>query len=121
MSPITLRRNAVKELKNIKKHATGEELGRLLTMLDKLNPLNGFLCIYGLLTGNCYSERTEELIILCSIKSYINNLKTSILDVKPVFLLKEDAISNRKFSCLEYFITKQELETNQKFILKYLS
>ncbi len=59
-------KDVVAELKNIKKHATFEEIENL----DFLNfkPSNTEGCIYGQMTGHCRSKRAKELIVLCCNK-----------------------------------------------------
>lgn len=47
------------ELDNIKAKATKEEIGRL--NLESFNPNSPTKCIYGLMTGECFSNRAKEL------------------------------------------------------------
>lgn len=58
----------IKEATNLKKHATSAELNKL--NFDELNGNNKFRCVYGLMTGNCLSERSLELIRKCATKVY---------------------------------------------------
>lgn len=62
-----------RELTNIKKYATEEELGQL--DFNTLDPYIFYGCIYGQMAKNCYSERAKELISLCC------NTKTSFSNV----------------------------------------
>lgn len=64
--------NLVKtEAENLKIHATEKELSRLI--FEEITPHKRTKCIYGQLTGNCISERAEELIIKCCTKVYKSN------------------------------------------------
>lgn len=51
------------EAENLKIHATPEELNKL--DIDELNDSSTQRCVYGLLTGDCFSGRSEELIQKC--------------------------------------------------------
>lgn len=59
--------NVLKEIINLKKYATQEELDNL--NINKLIPDLNDNCIYGQLTGNCFSERATRLIIKCCTSS----------------------------------------------------
>lgn len=65
---VTMIGEVKKEAANLKKHATKEELSLLdLTTFNAVNPSH---CIYGQMTRHCYSERANELIVLCCEKIY---------------------------------------------------
>jgi hypothetical protein len=49
-------------------HATEEEKGRL--DLETLDPGHYELCVYGQMTGDCYSERALELLRLCGVPDH---------------------------------------------------
>ena len=49
------------EAANLKKYATKEELDNL--DFNTFNPSSSNLCIYGQMTGRCWSRRSHELII----------------------------------------------------------
>jgi len=48
-----------KELKYLRTHATKTEINRL--KIEKLRPTDSSACIYGLMTGDCQSNRAAEL------------------------------------------------------------
>jgi|GEM_PF-1640369 len=52
-----------KEARMLKQSATEEELSRL--SLNDLQPDFGGYCIYGQMTGSCFSMRASELIFKC--------------------------------------------------------
>lgn len=58
-------KEVIKEVKTIKKKATKEELANL--DINKFNPDNVYLCIYGMLTGDCNSFRARELYQKCLV------------------------------------------------------
>lgn len=64
----TLIRLATREADKIKIHATPEQINRL----DKLNadPNKKEECIYGQMTGNCYSIAATQLIVACCNRVY---------------------------------------------------
>jgi hypothetical protein len=64
----TLYNLTVIEATNLKANATPEELAKL--DFSTLNVDTQDKCIYGQMTGKCYSERATELIILCATEVY---------------------------------------------------
>lgn len=64
---------ATVEAKNLKKHATQEELNEL--NLENVDPDRPTKCIYGLMTDDCYSDRAAELIQKCCTKVYKSELR----------------------------------------------
>lgn len=78
---------AMEEAYMLKQHATKEEIGSL--RIDRFDPDNYEECIYGQITGNCYSVRALELIKECCTKVYEpkdrteNLLTNSVLNGKP--------------------------------------
>jgi hypothetical protein len=73
MTKETFLKEVRKEINAIKINATQEELDRL--DFDEFDSSLPFACIYGLLTGNCYSERSIELFDKVFDSVYKNNLK----------------------------------------------
>lgn len=76
----------IEEATNLKKYATKEELNKL--NYETLNGGSVVNCIYGQMTDNCLSQRSQNLIIKCCKKVYKivnenNRIKTSILNGKP--------------------------------------
>lgn len=51
------------EAKNLRKHATSEELQKL--DINTLYGFSGLHCVYGQITGACTSKRADELISKC--------------------------------------------------------
>lgn len=77
----TLAELVVKEAKNIRKHATKKEIGNL--ELKRLDPNSINDCIYGQMTGHCYSQRANELILVCAERVYIPiNYNSTIIDTR---------------------------------------
>ncbi len=60
-----LKRQVLREANNLKKYATKEELQRL--NIELLVPKFQTACIYGQMTGDCYSPRASELIHKCAV------------------------------------------------------
>ncbi|MCB1711875.1 MAG: hypothetical protein KDH96_05190 [Candidatus Riesia sp.] len=52
--------SVAQEIEGIKNTATKEELERL--DISRFNPENASRCIYGLITGDCLSERAKEIM-----------------------------------------------------------
>jgi hypothetical protein len=73
-----LKEDVRKEAEALRIHATKEERGRLNT--KQLDPENIHKCIYGLMTGNCNSERSAELIQQCTCRYVADSDLTSIRD-----------------------------------------
>src|ERR1044072_4459641 len=59
-----------KEAEALKVHATKEELNKL--RFESLFPGFADACIYGLMTGNCFSNRAAELIYSCAVRYFEN-------------------------------------------------
>lgn len=56
-------KDVAKEAKNIKKHATREEIDNL--SIERLYGRSPTRCIYGMLTGHCRLSRAIDLINMC--------------------------------------------------------
>ncbi len=69
---ITIQELVKKEASKLKEHATPEELARL--NFEHLNPNSPRSCIYGQMTGNCYSPRANELVLKCAERVYVSNV-----------------------------------------------
>jgi hypothetical protein len=67
-----------KEAEALKIHATKEERGSLSNEL--LNPYSHDRCIYGLMCGDCYSDRAEFLKITCA-KKFVSDTNISAAKV----------------------------------------
>jgi hypothetical protein len=66
------------EAKNLLKHATQAERDNL--DFENFKPKHSGNCIYGQMTGTCFSERAEELIKKCATQVYDANSKTAEMD-----------------------------------------
>lgn len=60
-----LKEAALKEAQLIKKHATPEQLNNLQYRM--LSPIDSELCVYGLMTRDCFSKEALVLIRKCAI------------------------------------------------------
>src|SRR5688500_3157974 len=67
-----LKEDVRKEAEALRVHATKEERARL--NLEDMRPTNISSCYYGLMTGNCYSQRAAELIHSCCISYFKNEI-----------------------------------------------
>lgn len=114
-----------REAKNLRKFAISKELQKL--EIDELNSTDGTQCIYGQMTGDCFSARASELIEQCCERVYSsnktirgeidNNVANSPLNGKP-----KDRSSY--FSPIEVFIANNSIKDtddwhDEKFILGY--
>lgn len=64
-----LKEDVRKEAEALRVHATKEERERL--DIKHLDPNHVSLCVYGLTTGSCESDRAIELISLCAPTMYM--------------------------------------------------
>ena len=111
----------IDEAKNLKKFATLEELAKL--NIENFNPQASRNCIYGQMTGICYSSRATTLIKTCAKRVYRpgndNNdtLTTAKINGSP----KKYSIENRYgddlfWSPIEVSIARASSEMNTKLI-----
>ena len=68
----------IDEAKNLRKHTTVEEKEKL--DFGNLDASLSDNCIYGQLTGNCFSDRASELIMKCAKRVYINKESEGLAD-----------------------------------------
>ncbi len=113
-----------KEAKNLRKLATPEELNQL--NFDVLNPQSEYRCVYGLMTGHCFSDRANLLISECAPRVYIHTPEAesdnSILAKKLNGKLKEPRKEMIHWSPIETFIYKlknQKSGANERLV-KYI-
>ncbi len=64
----TLKEQVKLEAAALKQHATPSELANL--DFNRFNANRTSQCIYGQMTGNCYSNRANELIVQCAQRVY---------------------------------------------------
>jgi hypothetical protein len=114
-----LKEDVRKEAEALKIHATKEERERL--DFSNLRPANGKHCIYGQMTGNCYSLRAAELIKI-STPVYVNKIHevsdNGIFGIKLLDIAEQDPffIKNRtnnsgmgsRYSAIEAYILLPE-------------
>lgn len=128
--------NLVKqEAKNLKKNATQAELGKL--SFSTLKDREGYAssCIYGQLTGNCFSGRAGELIFNSCIRVYTNDqslnnepnkdcLTNAPINGKPEVIRNGCANGSEAeyFSPIEVFISQDVNKSNgnNEKLIKYL-
>lgn len=119
----SIKERLVKEVKHealyLKKFATKEELSRLKKSL--LDPTDQHRCIYGMMTQDCFSERSLELMKLCT-SPFSSILKKDIV-YSPVpttycAIPSEDAYDGRDwaFSPIEVFIWQNNERANNRLI-----
>lgn len=94
-----LKEDVRKEAEALRVHATKEERGRL--DLKRMDPNSPIRCYYGLMTGECDSERATELIKKCA-SVYINN-DSSFGNMTPV-----EEFRYYYWSPVEWYITYPE-------------
>lgn len=63
--------DVAKEAVALKKNATKVELGKL--EIEELDPNNRHECIFGQITGDCFSARASELIHKCCKRYFLSN------------------------------------------------
>lgn len=108
----TLLQLVKKEANSLLKKATRDELQKL--NFSKLNPNDQTSCIYGQMTGNCFSRRASVLIYNCTEKSYIQTygiLESATLNGKPN-LSRNQFKTGQHYSPIEVFISQKNNRTN---------
>jgi len=98
------------ELVAIKKHATEPEWDTLRDGVDKLDGGQLENCIYGKMTGFCFSQRAYELVEKCSGGVFFNLLQDDAITVE----IQGDGLI-RNFTPLERILL-HKLEVVQKWI-----
>lgn len=106
-----LKKLVVKEVLNLRKYATKKEIEKL--DLNTLNPEKSNFCIYGQMTGSCFSERAYTLLNKCT-EPYSTYL--SIMDNKSTE--KKFYDSSRDWSPLEFYIFQPG--ANIKLLIKLI-
>lgn len=103
-----------KEAKKLREFATKDELNKLdFIILDSTSTEN---CIYGQMTGSCYSSRASELLNLCAIP-YVD-----YFGGEPQLTLDFSYYTMRAYSPIEYFIYKYQHNgyKNNMILIDYL-
>jgi hypothetical protein len=98
-----------KEAEALKIHATKEERERL--DIANLNAVDPEKCIYGLLTGECDSDRADELIQACN---------KILLQYEPCSenLMVVEGFKKWRWSPIEVYIGKEE--SNNASLISFL-
>jgi len=92
------------EAKKIKEFATPEEIQRLDPRL--ILPYNGSMCIYGQMTGDCFSDRAIELLNKCAIP-YSDGISEFVYTDDDRFADGSSGIL-RAYSPIECYIADEE-------------
>jgi len=96
-----LKEKVLAEAIKLKVHATQEECARL--DFGEFYARNPFTCIYGQMTGICYSQRATELLNLCTVP-YSEDIDSFKSQVTGNFIVGE----GRHFSPIEFYICQEE-------------
>lgn len=112
-----------KEASKLKQKATKDEI-KMLTFND-LDPQSRIQCIYGQLSGDCFSSRAHSLIKGCAERVYEKRSCASIHESELNGKAKLDSDGDRKgnwFSPIECFIHFPDNKTNgnNKRLIDYL-
>ena len=98
-----LKQRVLEEATLLKQHATPEEIKSL--DLNTIEPDKFDQCIYGQMTGNCYSERAHELLTKCAVWPYSIEIDTYVKTQMGVARwMKFREVSYEAFSPIEYYI-----------------
>jgi hypothetical protein len=118
-----LKEDVRKEAEALRVHATKEELAKL--NYSHLDTTDRRYCVYGQMTGNCYSQRSAELINNCAIthfKELPDTMEEMIIGVteKPKYFLdtRIDPWLQSTFSAIEAYILLPK--ANSANLISYL-
>ncbi len=105
-----LKNEVLAEAAKLRQYATAEERSRLNNLL---NPLDANRCIYGLMTGSCYSERANVLLRLCAVPYSVDLTEY----IRP-YREWSSGQSIRSFSAIEYYTA--QFENPNLALIEYL-
>lgn len=113
----------IKEATKLRKAATPQEISRLI--FEDLSPISRGNCIYGMATGDCYSERAGYLILECCEKVFVKDSSSGMDKVQlngpptPELMVNRDF---KHFSPIEIFILSGNNRTNgnNEMLIDYL-
>lgn len=122
--------DVINEAIALRTHATQLERDRL--SINRLHPMSRWECIYGLITGDCFSQRAAELIALCCTRYFHHGAVTYMTTmeriseyvdgtfVKDFIKARTDHIMHglRYFSAIEAYITLNE--SKKENLIAYL-
>lgn len=112
------------EARNLKKFATKEEINKL--GVRALDPESKYSCVYGLMTGNCFSERAVELIEKSCKRVYnkgrLNGVEDAKVNGSPKNKDRNEYGPCKYYSPIEVFIYQYENRENgnNERLIKYL-
>jgi hypothetical protein len=94
------------EAENLLLHATPSELQRL--DITTLQPEFEKHCVYGQMTGECFNERSLELIVKCCKKGYRDlYLDGNLMDIDAGEIKDPFDRYDHFFSPIEYYICRE--------------
>lgn len=102
-----LKKRVLEEATLLKQYATLAEINKLENV--EIYAFSDIGCIYGRMTGSCYSERAHELLSKCAIWPYsvdIDYFKKTSMGVKRWIRAREDRFYGH--SPIEYYIYHRE-------------
>ena len=111
-----LKQRVLEELTLLKQHATTEEIS-LLNEIDIL-PGSPSACIYGAMTGYCFSERAHELLSKCAqpYSESVGVFRPTKMGIKRWMKIRE--VKETFFSPVEYYIYQRQ--KNIPLLTEYL-
>lgn len=119
----TLRSLVIEEAINLKTHTTDEEKKSLnFHFLDEDSSYN---CLYGQMTGNCFSKRASELITKCATKVYKSNISNfslmqgAELNGKPELIIGR-VRRDKYFSPIEIFLVEENKSKNVERLFDFI-
>lgn len=120
-----LKEDVRKEAEALRVHATKEERERL--DIETLDYSDKTRCIYGLMTGDCFSMRAATLIDKCALTHFdiitesVDEIGTFVADKPRDFIgsrVNPDVFSSYTFSAIETYISLPE--ANNANLIAYL-
>lgn len=121
MNTTTFPQLVIDEATNLKIHTTVEEKADL--NFETFDPKRPAYCVYGQLTGSCFSKRAAQLIELCAERVYIAEDNLQPMDCQKLNGKPQPgdrtSIRTEYWSPIEVFIQLAEPEMNEK-LLQYI-
>ncbi len=104
-----LKKLVVDEALALRKYCTDEEKDRL--DYEGIIPTKSSFCIYGQITGDCFSGRATELLNKCT-KAYSGSIRQIKLLKKPEKFCSENRVCgistpNNRYSPIEFYIAQE--------------
>lgn len=123
MNKSLLKKLVISEADKLKKNATKRELSKL--NIDDLRSTNALFCIYGQMTGSCYTTRAHNLISKCATRVYKQKtgFTDAVLKGNPIPNMFKGKYYHRElFSPIECFIAfqKNRENGNNESLVNYL-